>query len=277
MAHAGCAAAVDPRGYFLTAAHCIEDKPVYLVFIQPGKVVWAQRARVVWRPDLKNDAPDLALLHVSGKLDNVFEWSEDPHASGPVMAVGLSLSLKEKALQGYQHMGGKILGHEKRKGEKHESLVLHDIPLQSGDSGGPLVDAEARLVGINVRARPPILRFLLPGIQYPRSEAERPDGKWLAEIIEKDSAETGENKEATYFAVRYFFVKIAQTIGIALFAMFLLYGKEVGNDFGIRLNGLLGFGLCLLAALIFTRFREKREKRPDEHLIDGESAKKTAE
>lgn len=82
----------------------------------------------------------------------------------------------------------------------------------------------------------------------------------LAEIIEKDSDETGENKEATYFAVRYFFVKIAQTIGIALFAMFLLYGKDVGNDFGIRLNGLLGFGLCLLAALIFTRFREKEKK-----------------
>jgi len=81
----------------------------------------------------------------------------------------------------------------------------------------------------------------------------------LAEIIEKDSRETGESKEAIYFAVRYFFVKIAQTIGIALFAMFLLYGKDVGNDFGIRLNGLLGFGLCLLAALIFLRFKEERK------------------
>ena len=79
----------------------------------------------------------------------------------------------------------------------------------------------------------------------------------LAEIIEKDSRETTENKEAIYFAVRYFFVKIAQTFGIALFSMFLIYGKDVGNDFGIRLNGLLGFFLCLLAAIIFTRFREE--------------------
>jgi len=78
----------------------------------------------------------------------------------------------------------------------------------------------------------------------------------LAEIIEKDSEETKENKEAIYFAVRYFFVKIAQTFGIALFAMFLIYGKDVGNDFGIRLNGILGFVLCLLAAIIFTRFKE---------------------
>lgn len=79
----------------------------------------------------------------------------------------------------------------------------------------------------------------------------------LAEIIEKDIEETGENKEAIFFAVRYFFVKIAQTVGIALFAMFLIYGKDVGNDFGIRLNGLLGFALCILAGLVFTRFKEK--------------------
>lgn len=80
----------------------------------------------------------------------------------------------------------------------------------------------------------------------------------LAEIIEKDSQETGENKEAIYFAVRYFFVKIAQTIGIALFAMFLIYGKDVGDDFGIRMNGLLGFGLCVVATIIFTRFKEEK-------------------
>ncbi len=78
----------------------------------------------------------------------------------------------------------------------------------------------------------------------------------LAEIIEKDSKDTGQNKEAIYFAVRYFFVKVAQTFGIALFAMLLIYGKDVGNDLGVRLNGLLGFGLCIVAAIIFTRFKE---------------------
>ena len=80
----------------------------------------------------------------------------------------------------------------------------------------------------------------------------------LAEIIEKDSLETNQNKEAIYFAVRYFFVKIAQTVGIGLFSMFLLYGKDVGNDFGIRLNGLLGFFLCIIAAIVFTRFKENK-------------------
>ena len=80
----------------------------------------------------------------------------------------------------------------------------------------------------------------------------------LAEIIEKDTHDTNENKEAIYFAVRYFFVKIAQTFGIALFSMFLIYGKDVGNDFGIRLNGILGFVLCFVASLIFLRFKEPK-------------------
>ncbi len=81
----------------------------------------------------------------------------------------------------------------------------------------------------------------------------------LAEIIEKDTLDTNANKEGIYFAVRYFFVKIAQTFGTALFAMFLIYGKDEGNDFGIRLSGMLGFVLCLLAAMIFTRFKELRK------------------
>jgi glycoside/pentoside/hexuronide:cation symporter, GPH family len=81
----------------------------------------------------------------------------------------------------------------------------------------------------------------------------------LAEIIEKDTLDTGANKEGIYFAVRYFFVKIAQTVGIALFSMFLLYGKDVGNDFGIRLNGISGFILCFIAAVIFTQFKEQKE------------------
>lgn len=80
----------------------------------------------------------------------------------------------------------------------------------------------------------------------------------LAEIIEKDSKETGTNKEAIYFAVRYFFVKIAQTFGVAIFAISLNYGKDPGNDLGIRLNGILGFILCFLAAIAFSRFKEKK-------------------
>jgi len=80
----------------------------------------------------------------------------------------------------------------------------------------------------------------------------------LAEIAEKDSKETGENHEGMFFAVKYLFVKLGQTFGGALFAFLAVYGKDVGHDFGLRLNGVCGFALCILAFTFFTKFRETK-------------------
>lgn len=79
----------------------------------------------------------------------------------------------------------------------------------------------------------------------------------LADIAQKDTLETGENSEGMFFAVKYLFVKLGQTLGIAIFAMLTIYGKDPGNDYGLRLNGVVGFVLCILALLVFTRFKEK--------------------
>lgn len=81
----------------------------------------------------------------------------------------------------------------------------------------------------------------------------------LAEIIEKDTHDTGSNKEGIYFAVRYFFIKISQTVGIAVFATLLLYGKDPGDDAGIRMNAIIGCILCLIAATVFSRFKENKK------------------
>lgn len=80
----------------------------------------------------------------------------------------------------------------------------------------------------------------------------------LADIAQKDTLETGENHEGMFFAVKYLFVKLGQTIGIAIFAMLTVYGKDPGNDYGLRLNGVVGFALCVLALLFFTRFKERK-------------------
>ena len=82
----------------------------------------------------------------------------------------------------------------------------------------------------------------------------------LAEIAEKDAIETGENREGMFFAVKYLFVKLGQTMGIALFAFLTVYGKDPGHDLGLRLNGICGFVLCLAAFIFFTRFREKKPR-----------------
>jgi glycoside/pentoside/hexuronide:cation symporter, GPH family len=80
----------------------------------------------------------------------------------------------------------------------------------------------------------------------------------LAEIAQLDAAKTGENREGMFFAVKYFFVKMGQTLGIALFAFLTIYGKDPGHDHGLRLNGLCGFVLCVLAFFFFSRFKEHR-------------------
>jgi GPH family glycoside/pentoside/hexuronide:cation symporter len=85
----------------------------------------------------------------------------------------------------------------------------------------------------------------------------------LAEIAEKDATDTGENNEGMFFAVKYLFVKLGQTLGIALFAFLTVYGIDAGHDFGLRLNGICGFALCLVAFIFFTRFREKASRKVD--------------
>jgi len=80
----------------------------------------------------------------------------------------------------------------------------------------------------------------------------------LADIAQKDTLESGENHEGMFFAVKYLFVKLGQTLGIAVFAMLTIYGKDPGNDFGLRLNGIVGFVLCLIALICFSKFKEER-------------------
>jgi GPH family glycoside/pentoside/hexuronide:cation symporter len=80
----------------------------------------------------------------------------------------------------------------------------------------------------------------------------------LADIAQKDTETSKENHEGMFFAVKYLFVKLGQTLGIAIFAMLTIYGKDPGNDFGLRLNGVVGFILCLFAIIFFNRFKEER-------------------
>lgn len=80
----------------------------------------------------------------------------------------------------------------------------------------------------------------------------------LAEIAEREAQLTGENREGMFFAVKYFFVKLGQSLGTALFAFLTIYGKDPKNDYGLRMNGICGFVLCVAAFVIFTRFKERR-------------------
>lgn len=80
----------------------------------------------------------------------------------------------------------------------------------------------------------------------------------LADIAEYDALKTGERKEGMFFAARTLMQKFGQTFGILVFAALTSLGKDPGDDLGVRLSGLVGFGLCVTAGLVFVRYDETR-------------------
>ncbi|MCB0034407.1 MAG: MFS transporter, partial [Anaerolineales bacterium] len=91
----------------------------------------------------------------------------------------------------------------------------------------------------------------------------------LADIAEHDALQTGQPKEGMYFAARTLMQKFGQTFGIFVFAMLTTLGKDPGDDLGIRLSGLFGFVLCLLAGLLFIRYNERQLLQEIEQLNKG--------
>lgn len=183
----GCAAAIDQRGYFLTAAHCVTHKFVYLI-LYDSWTTWALHARVVWQGNLRKGQPDLAILQVQRTLDHTFDWADEVNKDEPVMAVGLAwTNHPSRDLRGFELMGGKILDSSKLKAKEGDFNVATDVPLQPGDSGGPLVNSDGQLIGINVQGTPPFVNLLLPERIFPML-AERPNRKWLQKTIEEDVA-----------------------------------------------------------------------------------------
>lgn len=83
----------------------------------------------------------------------------------------------------------------------------------------------------------------------------------LADIAEHDALHTGERLEGMFFAARTFMQKLGQTMGVVIFATLTIWGRDPGDDLGIRLSGMAGFMLCVAAGLIFLRYNERRVLR----------------
>ncbi|MGO8678994.1 MAG: serine protease [Limisphaerales bacterium] len=184
----GSAAAIDRRGYFLTAAHCVQKGPSFLLlFFDKGKPQ-ARPARVVWRGDVSKKQPDLALLQVPFPLQDVFEWTPTFTNGEPIVAAGATPGPDHVINR--QCMAGKILRLDTGSETvlPHYTCISHDAPLTFGDSGGPLASTDGRLVGINsdaVIGRP---RWLSLSVETLSTDAERPDLEWLRQLIQQDAA-----------------------------------------------------------------------------------------
>ena len=73
----------------------------------------------------------------------------------------------------------------------------------------------------------------------------------LADIAQEDAIRTKEQREGMFFAARTLMQKFGQTFGVVSFAMLTTLGRDVGDDLGVRLSGLVGFALCLVAGIVF--------------------------
>jgi GPH family glycoside/pentoside/hexuronide:cation symporter len=79
----------------------------------------------------------------------------------------------------------------------------------------------------------------------------------LADIADADARKTGEAREGMFFASRTLMQKVGQTTGVVVFAMATTLGRDIGDDLGVRLSGVIGFVLCLIAAVVFSRYDER--------------------
>ncbi len=80
----------------------------------------------------------------------------------------------------------------------------------------------------------------------------------VADLAENDSLRTGSHREAIYFGARNFMMKLGQMIAMLVFTSLLVFGRDVGDDLGVRLTSLAGVAFCILSLVFLYLYKEKR-------------------
>jgi GPH family glycoside/pentoside/hexuronide:cation symporter len=86
--------------------------------------------------------------------------------------------------------------------------------------------------------------------------------QWILSDIAEHAARTGGEAQAgMFYATRTFLQKLAMTAGVVMFALLLRFGRDVGDDLGVRLTAIGGALLYVAAAMLFSRYDEDRLQR----------------
>jgi S1-C subfamily serine protease len=167
----GSAIAISEHGYYLTAAHCIED--VNSILLREGSNL-PKKAKVIW----KSDDIDLGVIKVDGWIKYFFSIADSfPDTNTPVI-----LGSSEAGHGG--NSAGIVLSVEKAPMDySSHAIIYHSCPISSGDSGGPLITLDGKLLGVNHSFRDRKLGFFL---RYKYSMATAFDISWLQQLIEND-------------------------------------------------------------------------------------------
>jgi S1-C subfamily serine protease len=177
----GFAAAIDHRGYLITAGHVVrrEKGQPMLVFLGPGAKT-PVHARVVWCGDGSENQPDIAILYAGEPLNEIFEWAPNSFFSEEVFAVGADYDGDDDENQNHfssDYIAGLLLWTSSRTNWVPSTTKVHSsIPVHHGDSGGPLAAKDGRLLGVNTY-------FYHKGFS---ADAYRPDLDWLKKLIDED-------------------------------------------------------------------------------------------
>jgi S1-C subfamily serine protease len=189
---AALAVAIDPRGYFLTAAHVIASPPPFTLVFHNGSTLCSARARIVAQiPQQSTGARlrdiagtlDLALLHVDHvQLGNVFDWAEikpKPPLDSVVVQLGEAKGRFSDTNAFMQFSA--VAGHFKKLINLRSGgvVVQSATPGRPGDSGGPLMNVQGELLAITSGLD---VRFFGTSL----ATATRPDLVWLSDTIEND-------------------------------------------------------------------------------------------
>lgn len=175
-ADAGSAVPVTADGYFLTAAHCVEKAPLWIVLRTEDNQPERFAARIVWVGDESIGGPDLALVHIDAPTPRYLTVDDKPSLPKQVLCCGSGIgSLRWCAGHGVSVGGGSYRGVPC-------TLTVHTSPVSLGDSGGPAVDAAGAFIGVNIE-----VEVQLDGTDA-HATAIRPGEQWLRDRIAEDRA-----------------------------------------------------------------------------------------
>lgn len=179
----GSAVAISADGYFLTVAHCVDDRPMVVVARERAGEVVERRARLVWRGVRPQGDTDLAIIHAPGLVSEPLQWCPlvDVRGGREVLSAGVGVNTRGRLAAG-KIIGGPTGTDEAPTGRGH--VIRIDAPLVPGDSGGPTITADGLLVGINATVE---VEFFA-GRGHGGAELLRPDPAFIERVIAADRA-----------------------------------------------------------------------------------------
>ena len=84
-----------------------------------------------------------------------------------------------------------------------------------------------------------------------------------------DQYKSGEDHAGMYIAANGFSRKLGNTIGVLLFTSLLVFGKDVGDDMGIRMATMVAAAFAVIGLLFLLRYDEKEVLSYNRALIDS--------